>query len=272
MHRMLIPACLALLAAGTACSVKEDRGPCPCYLQVSFADPDAAGEAEMLGWRDGDRLFRDRIRIEDADPFWTKPVSKGMMVLSACTGVREAFAEGRQMRIPPGSQADSLYAWFEEVDATGDLAYAKVSFRKQFATVFLDIRKEADVVRTCHFLVEGNSCGFDLLDFSPVEGTFRCEPAPEPVEGPASGAGAVSGTVVPFRIPRQGDTALSVTVLPEGSAPARFPLGEYIQRLGYNWKAEELQDIYVAVDLVRGLVDVRVADWEEGTVFPLIEQ
>ena len=270
MHRMLIPACLALLAAGTACSVKEDRGPCPCHLQVSFADPDAAGEAEMLGWRDGDRLFRERIRIEDAAPFWTKPVPKGMLALSACTGIREAFAEGRQMRIPPGSEADSLYAWFGEVDATGDLAYAQVTFRKQFATVFLDIRKDADVVRSCRFLVEGNSCGFDLLDFSPVEGKFRCEPVPD--AGPSTGAGTGAGTVVTFRVPRQGDQGLAVTISPEGSVPARFPLGEYIDRLGYNWKTEELQDIYVSIDLARGLIDVRVADWEEGTEFPLIEQ
>ena len=245
MDRYLIPACLALLAAGTACSVKEDRGPCPCHLQVSFTDPDAAGEAELLGWRD-DRLFRDRVRIEEARPHWTKPVPKGMLSLSACTGYREAFAEGRQMRIPPGSEADSLYAWAGEVDATGDMAYASVTFRKQFATVFLDIRKSADIVRTCRFLVEGNSCGFDLLDLSPVDGKFRCEPRPH--------------------------DGLAVTIHPEGSAPARFPLGAYIDRLGYSWKTEELQDIYVAIDLVRGLVDVRVADWEEGTTFPLIEQ
>ena len=260
MDRYLIPACLALLVAGTACSVKEDRGPCPCYLQVSFADPDAAGEAELLGWRD-DRLFRDRVRIEDARPAWTKPVPKGMLTVSACTGYREAFAEGRHLRIPPGSEADSLYAWSGEVDATGDLAYASVTFRKQFATVFLDIRKSADIVRTCRFLVEGNSCGFDLLDLSPVDGKFRCEPRPRTGE-----------SIVTFRVPRQGDDGLSVTIHPEGSAPARFPLGAYIDRLGYSWKTEELQDIYVAIDLVRGLVDVRVADWEEGAAFPLIEQ
>ena len=142
MDRLLIPACLVLLVAGTACSIKEDRGPCPCYLQVSFTDPDAAGEAELLGWRD-DRLFRDRIRIEEARPAWTKPVPKGMLTVSACTGYREAFAEGRHMRIPPGFEADSLYAWAGEVDATGDMAHASVTFRKQFATVFLDIRKSA---------------------------------------------------------------------------------------------------------------------------------
>ena len=261
MDRMLIPACLVLLlSAAAACTVKEDRGTCPCYLQVSFADPEAAGEAEMLGWRD-DRLFRDRIRIEESRPFWSRPVDKGRLFLSACTGIREAFAEGRQMRIPPGAQADSLYAWFEEVDATGDLASAKVSFRKQFATVFLDLRKPAEIIGTFRFLVEGNSCGFDLLDFSPVEGRFRFEPIPRPGE-----------EIVTFRVPRQGDTSLSVTVRPEDSVPARFPLGEYVERLGYNWKTEELQDIYVSVDLARGLVDVRVADWEDGAVFPLVEQ
>jgi hypothetical protein len=266
---MQIAACLALLAAGTACSIKEDRGPCPCYLQVSFTDPDATGEAELLGWRD-DRLFRDRIRLEEARPAWTKPVPKGMLTVSACTGIREAFAEGHQMRIPPGSEADSLYAWFGEVDATGDMAYAQVTFRKQFATVFLDIRKDAEGVRSCRFLVEGNSCGFDLLDFSPVAGKFRCEPVPDNSLSTSSGAGA--GTIVTFRIPRQGDTGLAVTIQPEGSAPTRFPLGIYIDQLGYSWKTEELQDIYVSIDLARGLADVRVEDWEEGTVFPLIEQ
>ena len=269
MDRLLIPACLALLAAGTACSVKEDRGPCPCYLQVSFTDPDATGEAELLGWRD-DQVFRDRIRIEKARPAWTKPVPKGMLTVSACTGIRKAFAEGHQMRIPPGMEADSLYAWFSEVDASGDLAYAQVTFRKQFATVFLDIRKSAEVVRSCRFLVEGNSCGFDLLDFSPVEGTFRCGPVS--AAGSLTGSGAGDGTIVTFRVPRQGDTGLTVTVSPEGSVPASFPLGEYIERLGYNWKTEELQDIYVSIDLARGLVDVRVADWEHGAEFPLVEQ
>ena len=260
MDRLLTPACLALLVVGTACTVKEDRNPCPCYLQVSFTDPDAAGEAELLGW-DDDRLFRNRIRIEEARPAWIKPVRKGMLILSACTGMDESFPEGHHMRIPPGSQADSLYAWFEEVDATGDLAYAKVSFRKQFATIFLDIRKPVEVVHSCRFDVEGNSCGFDLLDFSPVTGAFRFSAVPHDGEG-----------IVTFRIPRQGDSELSVTIRPEGAPSARFPLGEYIDRLGYNWKTEELQDIYVAVDLVRGLVDVRVADWEEGTFFPIVEQ
>ena len=42
MAKTLLSALLAvILMACTACSVKEDRNPCPCNLTVSFSDPDA---------------------------------------------------------------------------------------------------------------------------------------------------------------------------------------------------------------------------------------
>ena len=262
MDRILLSATLAaLLAACAACTVKEDRGPCPCILTVSFMDPDVTGPVELLGW-DSETVFRERTRIEDCRPEWTKPVRKDVFTLSACKGVVDSTVPiGHEIRIPANCQADSLYAYFEEVDATGDLAHADVSFRKQFATVFLDIRKTTETVRACRFQVDGNTCGFDLLDFSPLAGLFHFEPVP-----------TMGETAVTFRIPRQVDDSLTVTIQPEGSPAACFPLGEYIHRLGYNWKAEELQDIFVSIDLVRGLADLQIADWEEGTAFPLIEQ
>jgi hypothetical protein len=79
-------------------------------------------------------------------------------------------------------------------------------------------------------------------------------------------------TVVTFRIPRQADDSLTITITPEDAPTVRFPLGEYIRQLGYNWKAEELQDIFLSIDLARGLVDLRVADWDEKTEFQLVEQ
>ena len=166
-----------------------------------------------------------------------------------------------EIRIPSNCQADSLFAYFEKVDATGDCAHASVHLRKQFATVFLDIRRSDETIRECRFLVEGNTCGFDVLDFSPITGSFRFEPAP-----------AAEETVITFRIPRQADDSLTVTVFPEDSPEVCLPLGEYIRQLEYDWKSEELQDIYLSIDLARGMVDLRVAGWEEGTVLPLIEQ
>lgn len=259
MYRNFLPACLVLLCASAACSVKEDRGPCPCYLKVTFADPDASGPVQLAGW-DTETVFREKVRIEDCRPAWIRPVRKGTFVLSACKGAGNAVPDGREVRIPVNCEADSLYAFSREVDATGDVATVEVTLKKQFATVFLDLRKTPETMQGFRFQVDGNTCGFNLLDFSPVRGPFRCDPRP-----------AEGGSVVTFRVPRQTDDSLEITVRPADAPPARFPLGEYISRSGYSWKTEELQDIYIVIDLARGRLDLRVEDWEEGIEFPLIE-
>ena len=262
MEKILLSASLAaILAVCAACTVKEDRDFCPCSLTVSFSDPDASGPVELLAW-DSETIFRDQVLIEDCRPEWTKSVRKGVFILSAYKGAAgSSIPMGHILRIPMNCQADSLYAYFEKVEATGDRAHASVVFRKQFATVFLDIPQSDETIHKCRFQVEGNTCGFDVLDFSPIAGPFLFEPAPVTGE-----------TVITFRIPRQADDSLMVTVYPEDSPETRFPLGEYIRQLGYDWKSEDLQDIYLSIDLVRGVVDLRIADWEEGTVFPLVEQ
>lgn len=260
MKRRLHSACLLfILLSGISCTVKEERTDCPCFLHVSFAAPDTSGTAEVLGWGTG-RLFREKVRIESSRPAWIRPVQKGYLTLSACKGVGNASLDGHQVTVRAGQQSDSLYAFFTRVDATGDLAHAEVRFRKQFATVFLDIRKPAAVVRKCAFLVEGNTCGFDLLDFTPVPGPFRFQPRSREGE-----------SIVPFRVPRQSDLSLTVTVCPEGGPAARIPLGELVERLGYRWDTEELQDIYVSVDLAWGFVEIGIAGWEQGETFQLIE-
>ena len=256
----------ALLLAG--CTVKEDRVPCPCYLNVSFADRDQVpqgAEVDLLGWHDAE-LFRAGIDIAEYDPYWVRGVHKGFLTLSAYRGVEKVRDDGHYVLITPGNQADSLYAFHDEVDCTGDMAYSEVTFRKQFCTVHLDILRSASQMKDFRFLVEGNTCGFDLLSFEAVGGAFRCEPVP-----------AAGARVVDFRIPRQVDDSMTVTLwmrMPEGNYDdlGTFPLGQYIVRMGYNWTAEELQDIYVVIDLVLGLVTINVEGWEHGQTFMYYEQ
>ena len=116
-------------------------------------------------------------------------------------------------------------------------------------------------MRRFAFLVEGGTCGFDLHTFTPVPGGFRWE-----------GRAAEGERIVRFRIPRQSDDSLSLSLRHDGAPAGSYPLGEYIARLGYDWHAEELQDIYVTIDQVLGLVTVSVSDWEDGAVFHLVEQ
>ena len=259
---------LAVAGVFASCTVKEARVPCPSYLNVSFADRDQVpegAEVNLLGWNDAE-LFRACIDIADYDPYWVRGVHKQILLLSAYRGVEKVKDDGHYVLITPGNQADSLYAFHDEVDCTGDMGYSEVTFRKQFCTVHLDILRSASQMKDFRFMVEGNTCGFDLLSFEAVSGSFRCEPVA------AGGA-----RVVDFRIPRQVDDSMTVTLWMRTESGnyenlGTFPLGEYIVRTGYNWSAEELQDIYIVIDLVLGQITIQVEGWEHGKTFMYYEQ
>lgn len=260
MHtRTSLAAFLLFVAGAPSCSVKEDRTPCPCYLQVSFTDPEASGPVILLG-RGETTSFREQARVEDCRPYWTRPVDKGILDFFACKGIRQASVDGSRVTIPEGGQADSLYAFSAQVDATGEFAPVPVTLHKQFATVFLDIRKTAGELPDYRFSVTGNTCGTNLQDHSPIPGPFYFSPSAR--EGDA---------IVFFRLPRQADDSLSLSVRYGDAAPSVFPLGELIRDTGYSWKTEDLQDIYVSIDLTRGKILVVVGDWENGMNLPFVD-
>lgn len=249
-----------------SCTVKEDRMPCPCYLNVSFQDRETVRDSvSLLGWNTAE-MFCDEILVEDYDPYWIKPVHKGTFGFSAFRGIGAGMKSGHFAEIAPGNQADSLYAYHDQIEAVGDMVYTDVTFHKQFCTVFLDVCKSAEQMKDYWFYVTGNTCGFDLLDFVPMGGPFRFEP--EAVDG---------ARIVSFRIPRQVDDSMMLTIYysPGEDRPERlgdFPLGKYIVRTGYDWSTVDLQDVYVTIDLVIGQVIINVEGWEEGAVFTFIEQ
>lgn len=261
-HLSLAVLTLCLAPVLVCCSVKEDRVPCPSYLKVSFEDrPHIDSRVGLLGW-DSAELFRDTIDVADYDPYWIKAVRKGELTFSAyrSKGV-DAAMKSHYVVSPEGFQADSLYGFHTKVDVNEEVSYVNVSLKKQFCTVFLDIRRSATEMRDFTFRVNGNTCGFDVLNFEPVPGLFNF-----------SATSPAGDRIVPFRIYRQMDDSISVIVYKMGGIVGSYPLGVYIRRMGYNWDAEELQDIYVVVDLVEGQILISVEGWEEGAVFPFIEQ
>lgn len=259
LHKPALPLLGLLLYTALSCSVKEDRSSCPCYLQVHFSDPEVTGNALLLGWNDA-QAFREEVRTEECRPYWSRPVEKGFLTLSASWGVRASAVEGRRVNVPAGGQSDSLYASLYPVDATGETADVNVTFRKQFATVWLDIRKTAGELQDYRFSVDGNTCGIDLQDLSPLPGAFHFTPAP-----------AEGENLVHFRVPRQADDALALSIRYGEADPAVFRLGEIIRDMGYDWKADSLQDVYVSIDLTQGEVHVEIGDWENGMDLPRLE-
>lgn len=254
----------ARLAAGAAialaglvsCSIKEDRTPCPCYLDVAFEDREHIKDpVTLIGWTD-ERKFDVRVNTADYPDTYTQKVEKSMIAFGAAEGMASCIQDGHFITVPLGSECDSLYAFRETVDCTGEMAYTTVRFHKQFATVFLNIGRQASQMKDYSFAVRGNGCGFDMLTYGAVQGDFRCIPA-------------TSGNMVQFRLPRQADGSLAVTVTYRDGESLEFPLGRYIERIGYNWSAEDLQDIFITLDIINGRISVGVADWENAEDFDL---
>lgn len=50
----------------------------------------------------------------------------------------------------------------------------------------------------------------------------------------------------------------------------RLPLGEYIARSGYDWAAEDLADVSVALDLEKQQVMITVSDWDGVVVMDIV--
>ena len=54
------------------------------------------------------------------------------------------------------------------------------------------------------------------------------------------------------------------------SVQKTFALGEYIVSSGYDWAAEELEDLTVTLDFQITYVKITVADWEKEYFYNII--
>ncbi len=258
---------LLLLYPLSACSVKEDRDPCPCLLYVSFPAEKPWGQALVnanLQEEDG-RVSNHAISVPDCPGEWTHSVRKGEVLLSCHTNLSGSPAGGEELLLPPGNEADSLYAYWARLDCRMEEQHVSVRFLKQFCTVRLSVSQTAEQLQAYRFEVSGNSCGINLRNGESIPGEFRCRPR------------AKSGSAtVDFRLFRQADDALQITIWHnDGGQDTRvgtFPIGRYIRETGYDWAAKELPDIFLKIDLVQNSINIRPADWEEGATYRLIEQ
>lgn len=262
-HGLVFIAVLAALFTAS-CSVKEDREPCPAYLMVSFSDRGHIdSEVGLMGWSAA-KVFCDTIDVADYDPYWVKTVRKEPFFFSAFRNSSDegsASLNNHYVTSPYGSQADSLYAFHTQVEPSEEVSYVDVSFKKQFCTVYLDVRKSVNEMRSYTFTINCNTRGFDVLTFDPVPGPMHFT-----IKTPEG------ERIVPFRIYRQMDDELSVTVFDRGAIIGTFDVGDQIRKTGYNWDEDNLQDVYILLDIVSGEVSITVVPWEEGMYVDFKEQ
>lgn len=255
---------LVLLAAA-ACTVKEDRIVCPCFLTEDFSRTGQvrpAGEAWIsLLEKHGGKVAQLTIHPDmyRDDHSYVSAVPKKEIDVAVVYGCDhyEVTEGSDRLVLYPGCEADSIYAHSAGVDCRKELARDTVILCKQWCT--LQIRLEgAEALQPCHFEILGNWNGFSLRDLSAVEGPLSCVPR-------KMGSGAFE-----VRLPRQGDDSLSLQVydtdvygIPE-KLRYEYPLGRLMENRGYDWGRKSLADAIVTIDYAKADVLVEISGWDEG--------
>ena len=246
----------ALLTLGlsvASCSIKEDRRPCPCWLDMDISGCSSlTSEVTLSAW-DTQNLFSDKVAVADYPEAYERTVTKGKVATSAYCGLSESTVQGSRIIIPEGNQSDRLLVHTNIVDCTGEFARDSVELNRQYATVYLSMEDDNAKETLKTLQVRGEVCGIDYVTLEPVEGTFSYM-----TESDSDG-------VWTFRLPRQTDSHdLKLVTFADGVEKDCLPLDEWINKSGYSWLDKDLKDIYINVDYAIGKVSVVIQGWIEG--------
>lgn len=244
---------VVLLPLLASCSVKEDRDECPCWLQIDLSTcSHYADRVSLKGWTSSSPVFGVQVLSEDFSSSHEEEVPRTMVSYCATSGLDDSRSSGMLVIVPEGMQSDRLYAYRADVQAFGETAYDKVSLHKQYAAVAVKID---DSDNDYSVTVKSRWNGLDLVSLKPVAGSFRF--APERNEE----------KVWYFRLPRQGDDSLIMEITGANGYTYPYDLGRLIRESGYDWAAEDLDDIMIGVDYHSGQTTIKVIPWEEGLIY-----
>ena len=250
--RLILPALLC--AAMASCTIKEDRGPCPCVLDIYLGDSgDYADRLAVAGWNNSsDRLFLDKIVPDQYPGLYSKKVEKCFLHVSAYCGNSVMSAKGDRLIIPEGKPCDPVWAYRgQTVNATGEYAEDHIVLHKQFAVIHIRVELPDNVEGEVVLRAKGNANGFDIPTLEPTRGSFHCF---------AELDEDMHHTVT---VPRQYDDSLELEVFLDGTLYRTVKAGELIANSGYSWDKEDLDDIYLSLGLFTpGIVTIGVTDWD----------
>lgn len=265
-------AVIMLVAMNIGCSVKEDRSTCPCmlvmdlsdidksrfqYLTVRAASADGFLFQEIVGPDDFREDFTVNVPREDMslmflseagyddifgqmDSFDTKGSYHGYPV--------EEFPDSPYYEIVKGCECPPVCMYRIDVDADAEYRKLKVGLKKNYCRI--TVAMVSDVPYDFELEFRGNVCGYDEYG-NVVEGDFFCF---SDMREDASCS---------ISVPRQADGSLMMSLSDGDGAPKEFALGKYILESGYDWTADELEDIEINIDYVNTRIIFKVRDWEK---------
>ena len=163
---------LLMAALSSSCSIKEDRDPCPCVLDIFLEDSgDHAERLALSAWDGTGRLFLDRIDTDKYPDIYQKKVPKGFLNVCAYGGVGYMALKGDRLIIPEGYPCDPVWAYRGDIlDATGETAEDHVTLHKQYAVIHIRLDSLGRDTGGAILRAVGTVNGLDISTLEPVKG------------------------------------------------------------------------------------------------------
>lgn len=248
---------MALCILLCSCTVLEDRGPCPCHLNIYLGNSsELAEKLSVSGWSlDSQRLFNDKIDLVKFPDYYTKKVRKGYLTVSAFCGNRTVILKDEMMIIPSGKQGDRIWAYSgEPVNAEGETAEDHIVLHKQYADIHIRINDLPGCADKLVLRATGNTEGISLLSLKPEKGPFKCL---------AERDGDDNWLLT---VPRQYDSSLKLEMFLDGVLKRTVSIGELLKNSGYSWEEEDLEDIYISIcPFNTSSIEISIKGWDIET-------
>lgn len=241
---------ICCLLSFVACSVKEDRGVCPCRLMLDFSVNDTASvrSVELLLSASEGFSMADTLQCGEFDEEYEVLVPCGDVNVLACYGAEGCVTQEDGLRIPYGHDCPEVYMSFFNVEVAGEVFRSDVLLKKNHCRATLYVQSEEGF--PYRLVVRGDVGGYDP-DGAPSEGEFMC------------GLELDDAMVGWVNLPRQRNDSLCLEVWEGDEMLKVFTLGRYISAVGYDWSADELDDITLSLDYAHNVIGISIGEWDE---------
>lgn len=235
------------------CSVKENRDACPCRLYLDFAEGcgDVAEYACLTVCSEKGFAYSDKVGADGFAEEYMVLVPRGGVMVNAYYGADDFVGKDGGMIIPLGDDCPRVYMYSSYVSTGGDVARTEVSMRKNHCLITVHV-EESEFPYSLN--VRGDVAGYDSGG-NPSGGEFSCMLYPD------------DGGKCMVSVPRQKDRSLVLDVDDGTDVLKTFALGEYVAASGYDWTAENLEDITIGLDYSLSQLTLKVEGWSKELHF-----
>lgn len=247
--------CLLLISA---CSVKEQRGGCPVYVNINFDKVIESGSYTNSFVNVGavGEVFSEDVDIRQYEAVGLDvPAPRGIIYMSAAFGHESFSCNGDSLVVKEGAEISPLFLWADKVLCHDDLYYAEADPRKQYCKmniVVVGLNPGEDFEYALRLKADCNA--ISLYGADALEGNYTVI---------AKNKNASGYEVL---VPRQRENNIVLELLEDEVSVSLVDVGKELEANGYDWNKTDLDDVIVVVDFSRMRASVEIIEWNQSKI------